>query len=44
MSSQALHPGYSHADAFDEGFLSVGSIHKIHYEQYGKKDGKPGER
>ncbi|EGD90439.1 prolyl aminopeptidase [Trichophyton rubrum D6] len=41
MSSQALHPGYSHADAFDEGFLSVGSIHKIHYEQYGKKDGKP---
>ncbi|KAM5495856.1 putative prolyl aminopeptidase [Microsporum canis] len=41
MSSQDIHPGYSHADAFDEGFLPVGSIHKIHYEQYGKKDGKP---
>nr|AJD23152.1 proline iminopeptidase [Onygena corvina] len=41
MASQDFHPGYSHEDAFDEGFLAVGDIHKIHYEQYGKKDGKP---
>lgn len=33
--------GYQHADAFDSGVLPVGSIHKLHYEQYGRKDGKP---
>jgi len=33
---------YEHSAAFDSGFLSVGSIHKIHYEQYGTEDGKPG--
>lgn len=33
--------GHEHADAFDSSFLQVGSIHKIHYSQYGKKDGKP---
>ncbi|KAK4496134.1 hypothetical protein PRZ48_012113 [Zasmidium cellare] len=33
--------GYDHADAFDSGHLPVGSIHKIFYHQYGKKDGKP---
>ena len=32
---------YGHDSAFDEGFLQVSNIHKIHYEQYGKKDGKP---
>lgn len=35
--------GYEHSDAFDEGMLPVGSIHRLHYEQYGKPDGKPGE-
>ncbi|OKL57334.1 hypothetical protein UA08_07456 [Talaromyces atroroseus] len=32
---------YSHGPAFDEGFLSVSSLHALHYEQYGKVDGKP---
>lgn len=34
--------GYEHSSPFDSGMLSVGAIHKIHYEQYGKEDGKPG--
>jgi proline iminopeptidase len=33
---------YTHSSAFDEGFLEVSPIHKLHYEQYGKVDGKPG--
>lgn len=33
--------GYSHRAAFDSGVLSVGVIHKLHYEQYGNQDGKP---
>ena len=33
--------GYKHDAPFDEGFLSVGSIHKIHYERYGNEEGKP---
>ena len=35
--------GYAHAAAFDSGFLPVGEIHKLHYEQYGKLEGKPGK-
>lgn len=42
MASSSSRPGYAHKDAFDEGFLAVGSIHNIYYSQYGKKDGKPG--
>lgn len=33
--------GYTHEDAYDAGFLAVGDIHQIHYEQYGKQDGRP---
>lgn len=33
--------GYDHGDPYDSGFLPAGSIHQIHYEQYGKQDGKP---
>lgn len=33
--------GYAHNDPWEEGFLEVSSIHRLHYEQYGKKDGKP---
>ncbi|KAJ5809880.1 uncharacterized protein N7503_002098 [Penicillium pulvis] len=33
--------GYTHSDAFDSGTLAVGTIHRLHYEQYGKPDGKP---
>lgn len=36
-------PGYAHTEAYDSGVLPVGTIHKLHYEQYGKKDGKPGK-
>ncbi|KAL9106768.1 MAG: hypothetical protein Q9227_008267 [Pyrenula ochraceoflavens] len=32
---------YEHCAPFDSGFLDVGLIHQIHYEQYGNKDGKP---
>jgi proline iminopeptidase len=35
--------GYAHTEAFDSRVLPVGTIHKLHYEQYGKKDGKPGK-
>lgn len=33
----------SYSAPFNSGFLSVGSLHKIHYEQYGNKDGKLGK-
>ncbi|KAF2430792.1 proline iminopeptidase [Tothia fuscella] len=33
--------GYEHSTAFESGYLSVGEIHTIYYEQYGKEDGKP---
>ncbi|BDD60256.1 hypothetical protein MAP00_005398 [Monascus purpureus] len=33
--------GYTHSKPFDEGMLTVSDIHKLHYEQYGKEDGKP---
>jgi proline iminopeptidase len=32
---------YVHPRAFDEGFLQVSDLHKIHYEQYGEEKGKP---
>ncbi|KAF4636689.1 hypothetical protein G7Y89_g1378 [Cudoniella acicularis] len=41
MALPSDHPGYTHEDAFDEGFLAVGSIHQLYYSQYGKQDGKP---
>jgi proline iminopeptidase len=41
--AQTVKISYKHSVPFDSGFLSVGSIHKIHYEQYGNKDGKPGK-
>ena len=33
--------GYKHDAPYDSGFLPVGSIHRIHYEQYGNQNGKP---
>jgi hypothetical protein len=42
MASLDPSPGYSHADPFDSGFLAVGLIHTLYYEQYGKRDGRPG--
>lgn len=38
----AKQPGHEHAGPFDAGYLPVDDIHKLHYEQYGKRDGKPG--
>jgi proline iminopeptidase len=35
--------GYTHSAAFDIGKLPVSDIHTLHYEQYGKQDGKPGK-
>jgi proline iminopeptidase len=34
--------GYEHEDAWDEGWLRVDDVHEVYYQQYGKKDGKPG--
>jgi proline iminopeptidase len=36
-----LTEGYKHEAAFDDGFLPVGSIHKVYYAQHGNPDGKP---
>ena len=33
--------GYKHSPPYDSGFLPSGSIHRIHYEQYGTPNGKP---
>ena len=33
--------GYQHSPPFESGFLQAGHIHRIHYEQYGNKSGKP---
>lgn len=42
MAHNTISSPHTHSPAFDEGFLEVSSIHKLHYEQYGKVDGKPG--
>lgn len=34
--------GYKHDGPFDSDFLAVDTIHQIHYEQYGRENGKPG--
>jgi len=34
--------GYEHADAWEQDWLKVDDTHEVYYEQYGKKDGKPG--
>jgi proline iminopeptidase len=34
--------GYTHDPPFDKGYLPVGPVHKLHYEQYGNPNGKPG--
>ncbi|KAH8704805.1 Alpha/Beta hydrolase protein [Talaromyces proteolyticus] len=33
--------GYIPSAPYDEGYLTVSSIHTLFYQQYGKKDGKP---
>jgi hypothetical protein len=41
--AQAPQPtGYEHDDAWDTNWLRVDDVHELYYEQYGKKDGKPG--
>lgn len=42
MAQQTQPTGYAHEDAWDVNWLRVDSIHELYYEQYGKKDGKPG--
>ncbi|PCG91455.1 Proline iminopeptidase [Penicillium occitanis (nom. inval.)] len=41
MAHNTISSPHTHSSAFDEGFLEVSLIHKLHYEQYGKVDGKP---
>jgi proline iminopeptidase len=36
--------GYQHDDAWDTNWLKVDETHELHYQQYGKKDGKPGTK
>lgn len=40
-SSNTKAAGYSHSDAFNSGFLPVGSIHKIWYAEHGLPTGRP---
>ena len=35
--------GYEHEDAWNIDWLRVDDVHELHYQQYGKKDGKPGK-
>jgi proline iminopeptidase len=35
--------GHQHEDAWEKDWLKVDDRHEVYYEQYGKKDGKPGE-
>lgn len=41
MASAQQVTGFEHDDAWDEGWLRVDDVHEVHYQQYGKKDGKP---
>lgn len=41
-SPQSVITGYAHEAAWESTHLKVDSIHEIFYEQYGKKDGLPG--
>ena len=43
MANLQAASSYTPSAPFDAGYLSVSSIHKLHYEQYGKRDGKPGK-
>jgi proline iminopeptidase len=42
LKDRFIMSGYTHSDPFDTGTLAVGTIHHLHYEQYGNPDGKPG--
>jgi hypothetical protein len=42
MAQQAQVSGYTHEDPWDTDWLRVDDLHELYYEQYGKKDGKPG--
>ncbi|OQV02950.1 hypothetical protein CLAIMM_08061 [Cladophialophora immunda] len=33
--------GHAHSEPWDVGFLPVDPVHKLYYEQYGPRDGKP---
>lgn len=35
--------GHDHSESFNSGYLPVGDIHELYYEQYGNVAGKPGE-
>lgn len=37
----AARQGYKHSEAFNEGLLAVSELHQVHYEEYGRADGKP---
>lgn len=43
MAQTPTPAGHEHEDAWDQDYLRVDDTHEIYYEQYGKKDGKPGE-
>ncbi|KNG51874.1 prolyl aminopeptidase [Stemphylium lycopersici] len=41
MAQTAEMPSYQHEDAWNVDWLRVDDVHELHYQQYGKKDGKP---
>lgn len=42
MAQRTPPAGYTHGDPWDVNWLRVDPIHELYYQQYGKKDGKPG--
>lgn len=41
MAQEEAKIGYAHDPAYDSGTLKVGTLHNIHYEQYGNPTGRP---
>jgi proline iminopeptidase len=42
MNQPSQVAGHQHDDAWEVDWLRVDDIHELYYQQYGKKDGKPG--
>jgi hypothetical protein len=42
MAQAPQFTSYEHEDAWDVNWLRVDDTHELYYQQFGKKDGKPG--
>jgi len=43
MAQTLQFTSYEHEDAWDVNWLRVDDTHELYYQQFGKKDGKPGK-